>query len=125
MASGGLRAPISASEQLFIGEDRPIEIAVVDEHNEPVDMTGWALTWELLDEPGGNVIVSKTTPVGIVIQDGENTEGNNDAALISLFDTDTEGEGPGTYYHVLRRTDADNEVVLAEGPVKLGQASLS
>ena len=122
---GAKEARIAESEHWMIGEDRTIRIDVVQSDDvTPQTMTGWALTWELLDRRGGTVLLTKTTASGIAIGNGA---GTNDRATITVADTDIEGItgiAPGTFYHVLRRTDAGNEAVLAFGDAVLQRASI-
>lgn len=128
MASGGVRANITADDHVVIGEDRTINIDVNQSDGTTAQtMTGWALTWELLDRPKGTVLVSKTTGAGtITIGNGDGTD---DRAAITLADGDTESgtisTGAGNYWHVLRRTDAGNEAVIAYGRFVLQQGSIT
>lgn len=71
-------------------EDRPIQIDVnQSDGTTPQTMTGWALTWELLDRENGTVLVTKTTGAGdITIGNGD---GTNDRASFTLTDADIEG----------------------------------
>lgn len=127
---GAVEAKIQESEHWFIGEDRSIVIDVTSDGTTPQTMTGWALTWELLTQRGGTVLITKATGgSGITIGNGS---GTNDRATVVVTDVDTEGDGtandppldPGTYFHVLRRTDSGSESVLAFGDAVLQEASL-
>ena len=114
---GAVESPITRSEHWFTGEDRLINIDVVQADGvTPQDMTGWSLTWELKDGPTGMVRVAKSVGSGLVIGDGA---GTGDRASITIADTDTEGLPAGTYYHHLRRTDPGNEIVLSFGAAVL------
>lgn len=115
---GAKEAPIRESEHLFIGEDRTIRIDVVQsDDTTPQAMTGWSLTWELLNRRGGTVLITKTPSIG-------NGSATDDRATITITDTDTEAIDPGTYFHVLRRTDAGGEAVLAFGDAVIQEASI-
>lgn len=128
---GAVEARIAESEHWFIGEDRTLVFDVTSDGTTPQTMTGWALTWEMLERRGGNsVLISKTTGAAqITISNGA---GTNDRATVAITDVDTEGDGtdndppldPGTYFYVLRRTDAGSESVLAFGDAVLQEASL-
>ena len=122
-ASGGVKAAIGRDQNLYIGEDRTINVDVNQSDGTPQPMTGWALTWELTDRAGGTVLLTKTVGSGITIGNGDGTD---DRAAITLADGDTEGltDGAGIYYYYLRRTDGDSEVNMAFGPVHLLKASI-
>ena len=122
-----IQAPITAADQLWIGEDKTLRIDVKQTDGTTAQtMTGWALTWELLDRSGGEVLLTKTTGAGeIAIGNGDGTD---DRASVTIDDVDTEEaslpDGPGNYYHALRRTDAGSEALLSYGGVLLQRASI-
>lgn len=120
---GAVESPVTEAQHWFIGEDRSLRYDVTSDGTTPQTMTGWALTWELLDRRGGTVLITKTTVSGITIGTGSGTD---DRATVAVSDTDTEAltGGAGTYHTVLRRTDAGSEVVLAFGDAVLQKASI-
>ena len=101
---GALEGNITKADAFFRGEDKAIVVEIVDEDDNPVDMDGWTLSWILYNRPGGTAQITKTTSNGIGIQDGK---GVNSQAVIRVEDTESEDLDPGTYYHILRRTDSD------------------
>ena len=115
---GAREANITTAEAWFKGEDRTIHIDVDQaDGTTPQNMTGWALTWELLSSNSGPALLTKTTAAaGISITNGD---GTNDRAAVTINDTDTEPLAGGVYYYRLRRTDAGNEVVLTYGSAVL------
>ena len=117
------RFDIDASDGWFIGEDKTIEIDVVQSDGSTAQtMTGWALTWELKrSQFHSTVLISKTTASGISIGNGDGTD---DRASITVADTDTEDLEPGTYYHQLRRSDAGSEVILSRGDAVILESGL-
>jgi hypothetical protein len=118
-------AKVDQSAEWYIGEDKTVRISVKQADGTTAQtMTGWAEIYELLDRQGGTVLFSKTTGAGEITFD--NDAGTDDRALIAVTDADTEGlaNGAGWYYHVLRRTDAGSEGVIAEGGVLLKKASI-
>lgn len=118
---GAVETDIDKSEQWFTGEDRTIDYLVDDSAGADLDVSGYALTWELkrsLD--AATALITKTKAAGqIVVADGT---GTNDKATVTITDTDTEGMKPGRYFHVLRRTDLGNEIWLAFGKVTLSSS---
>ena len=126
---GAVESPIAESVHWFVGEDRTLLYDVTSDGTAAQTMTGWALTWELLDKrasAGGTVLLTKTTGAGtITIGNGAGTD---DRATVTIADVDTESgtlpNGPGTYFTVLRRTDAGSEVTLAFGDAVIQRASI-
>lgn len=118
-----VESAIKGSDEWFIGVDKTLRYyAYQSDGTTPQNMTGWALTWELYDKPGGTVQLSKTTGDDVTIGDGN---GTGDLASVAVADDDTEGMQAGTYYHVLRRTDAGSEDVLSYGPAALKDLGVS
>lgn len=106
------RTNITASFFWFAGEDKVIRIPIVDEDDSALNVSSFALTFELklmLDTVIGSALISKTTGAGDITFDSD--AGTNDRVLIAIDDDDTEGL-TGTYSGVLRRTDAGSEGVL-------------
>lgn len=122
-----IHAPITSADEWFIGEDKTIDIDVNQTDGTTAqNMTGWALTWELLDQAGGTVLLTKTTALGeIAIGDGDAT-GDRASVTIDAADTAVASlpDGPGDYYHALRRTESGSGALLAYGGAALGQASI-
>lgn len=122
---GAREANITLADNLTIGEDRPLAYDVKQSDDTTAQtMTGWALTWELLDRRGGNVVLTKTTAGGsIVIGNGV---GTNDRATVSIAAADTLALSFGAreYWCTLRRTDAGSAVELAFGTLPLLKGSL-
>ena len=103
------RTDITASLFWFAGEDKVIRIPIVDESNAALNVSSFALTFELkdaIDTVIASAKFSKTTGAGQITFD--NSAGTNDRVLIAIADTDTEGLN-GKYQGVLRRTDAGSE----------------
>lgn len=54
---------------MFAGEDRDIEFLVTDEDGDPVDITGFSITWKLR---GRGIALDKSVGSGLTITDGPN-----------------------------------------------------
>lgn len=118
---GAIESPIRESEHWYIGEDRTLRYPVTESDGSTAQtMTGWSLTWELLDRRGGTAVISKATGSGIVIGDHNGTD---DRAVVTILAADSEDLEPGTYWYVLRRTNSGNAAVLAFGDAVLQRAS--
>ena len=123
MIEMALKASIPPSETWFIGEDKTITFEVDQSDGSTAQvMTGWGLTWELLDSaqtPVVNAKISKTVGSGIAIGNGDGTDSK---ATVTIADDDTENLEAKIYYHQIRRTDAGSEQILAFGPAHLRKA---
>lgn len=119
MPSGGIQATITSDEHLTPGEDRTLRWVVKDENGVAItDFSAWTFGWYLLKRQNvprtstidGEVIITKITGSGISA-----TAPNVDVS-IDPADTITEVKA-GTYFYELWRTDADDVIRLAYGPV--------
>jgi hypothetical protein len=109
---GGLESQILESEHLTIGEDRTIEIPVVQSDGSTAQtMTGWTLVWSLMDRPGGTALITKTPTIG-------NSAGTDDLATITVDAADWTSAGitdPDSLFHVLYRNDSGSVSMLSFG----------
>ncbi len=85
------------------------------------DLTGYTMEWVLREGPtGATALLTKTVGSGITI-----TSEVDGVCQVAVDDTDTvDGSGniliqPGEYYHTLRKTNVDDESVLAYGKAVL------
>jgi len=118
-ASGGVKADIGRDQNLVIGEDRTINIDVNQADGSTAQsMTGWALSWFLMDKPEGTALATLTTASEITIGNGDGTD---DRAAITVADTVTEAltDSSALYWHELWRTDAGSESRIAYGTVHI------
>lgn len=105
----------TSAHHVHEGEDRTVRHDVVDGSEAVVNMTGWALRWELYDSAGTSKFI-KTTGAGIAIGNGA---GTGDRATVTIDAADTDGLAAGTYKYELTRTDSGNKIVLARGYVQI------
>ena len=115
MATSLIQNITITSHHMHEGEDRTVRHDVVDSSDVAVDMTGWALRWELYDSAGTSKF-TKTTGSGIVIGNGADT---GDRATVTIDAADTDALAAGTYHYELARTDSGNKIVLAMGFVQI------
>ncbi len=116
MATSVVQNITKSDHHMHEGEDRTIRHDVVDENDVAVDMTGWALRWELYTKsPETSHFIKTTGGSGIVIGNGAAT---GDRATITIDAADTDGLA-GTYLYELARTDTGNKIVLAKGYVQI------
>ena len=109
-----IESPVTKRHRYVIGDDRPIQIDVVDKDGAAKNMNGWALTFEIkATRTSTTALISKTTVSGITIGDGAGTD---DRASITISDADAEAAlSEGVYWCQLRRTDAGSEELLQYG----------
>ena len=115
---GAIETDVTKEKQFFTGEDRTFEYLCVDASDVELDVSSYALTWELKRSLGSpTAVLTKTKAAGeIVITSGT---GTNDVATVTLTDEDTEDLPSGRYFHVLRRTNAGSESWMSFGEVIL------
>jgi hypothetical protein len=115
-SSGSLKATITADANLTPGEDRTLRYVVKDADGVNISsFSGWTFGWYLLPKQStprtsSDVIITKITGSGIT-----DSVPNVDVAL-DPADTLTAVKA-GTYFYELWRTDADDVVRLAYGPI--------
>jgi hypothetical protein len=117
MTSGSLKATINADANLTPGEDRTLRYVVKDADGVNVsDFTGWTFGWYLMQRQSTprtstDVIITKTSPAGGISATAPNVD-------VSLDPADTiTAVRAGGYFYELWRTDADDVIRLAYGPI--------
>jgi hypothetical protein len=100
----------------FPGSKFVLTIDVVDEQvpPQPQAMTGWEV--DLVISNGSAVVVHKSEEDGIVVSNGDDTD---DRGTITIDPADSLGLTPGTYVLAFWRTDGEEDVPLAYGPIVL------
>lgn len=99
-------ADITEEDDWFIGEDKSLVFTVVDSAGVVQNITGWTIEWYLSLEEGSPAILTKTATL---------TTPASGICTVTVADTDTDPLAPGKYFHMLKRTNAANETVLAKG----------
>lgn len=113
-----VRSNITEADHLFRGEDRALQILVVDEAGVPLNVSGYTLEWNLARNVEDAPLVSITS--GIAVSDGN---GTGDLVTVTVGADDTIGLLPGWYRHALWRTDLGSTYVLTFGKCYLGRAA--
>lgn len=117
---------ITSAHAWFTGEDKRIWFEVYGADGvTPIDITGWTLSWQLKRlRDAGPALIAKTTDAGISISGTfiASAAINRQRAIVTVTDDDTAGLPAGTYWHELKRTDADVEQVIAQGEAVLRPA---
>lgn len=116
------QADILTTDYLFLGEDKTLAFDIVDGNGNELDVSTFQMEWVLRRNVNDDHIkISKTTTGGdISVTTGQSLQSR---VLVSLIDDDTSGFLPGTYQHVLRRTDGGVEAVLSFGRAILQKAA--
>jgi len=110
-------SPITASRNLFAGTDKAIVWSIVDENNEPIDASGFAIEFRLQSSADDGETWSdeftKDTAGGGVHQ-GDDT----DQVQVDILETDTQNFDLSLrYQYRLIRTDPGSVDVLAYGEI--------
>ena len=117
---GGKESNIQETEHWFIGEDRDIQMPMVDVNGAAVDMSGWTLEFVLYDRRGGTALITKSSPT---LSD---SAGTNDLATVTILSSDyTLVVKSRTYWYEWHRTDSGDEAVLASGQAVIRAGGLS
>jgi hypothetical protein len=121
---------VTAASHVFLGEDKVLEFTITDEDDVPVDVSGWAMIWDLrkADKTTGDALIEKTTGAGITVTGVYNVAPlvNTQRVLVTLADTDSDSSTTiqaKTYRHALKRSDDGSETVLAFGDFTFLQAT--
>lgn len=115
---------IAVTDHWFIGEDRIFQFTVKDANSATIDITGWAITWELrASTDAASALLSKSVGSGINL-----TDPTNGVLEVHINRADTwSGTAaviqPGRYVHALHRTDAGAVTELAFGDAVLQLAA--
>lgn len=116
------KVKIGSGGSLFLGEDKTLEFEVLDDSDVPVDMTGWALTFDAkVSEFGDTSDLSKTA--SITGSYSATRSSNKQRAVVTLTDTDTEALNAITYQYSLKRTDAGFETIINYGDLVFERAT--
>jgi hypothetical protein len=107
---GGMVSNITRNESLFLGEDRVIRFTVLDDANQPVDITGWQIRFYFKEREGGDTIFTHMPDIA---------PGTGGVLDVVLEREDTIEQFPGTYFYLLERIDPGNNNVLAYGGITL------
>lgn len=113
---------ITSASQYFTGEDKALAFTIYQGRSSTVqDITGWALSWMVKarkTDADSAALVTKTTADDIAL-----TTPASGLCTVTVTDSDIANlTGDVTYWHELKRTDAGNETVLAQGTFTLSQA---
>lgn len=119
---------IGDTQDWFLGEDKTLKFEIYAEDDATIaDITAYAFQWALRrKEDGQEIVLNKTSGAGIAITGAYDADPavNTQRAEVTIADTDTDALEPGTYYHALKRTNADHETILSYGEAFLKRAAL-
>lgn len=105
-----LQADITKDDGFFVGEDKRIVFDVTDttvKVRPPVDITGWAIQWEMASTYSGPAIISV---VAVVLT------GPDGRCIVDIPSADTRDlPGDVGYFYSLRRVDDGSRDELAFG----------
>jgi len=116
-------APITEALEWFVGEKKTLEFTIKDENDQAADITTWELEWVLRPAPAsGTVLISKSS---LEVSELLKSDPINGVCrvLINPDDTLAIPTGGSTYSHALKRSDGDNDQVLAFGEAVLQVAA--
>jgi hypothetical protein len=95
----------------FADEDKTLSLEVLDADGDPVDLTGWTITFEIKPSIGASTsIASETASI-------TGTYNATRASNTQRAEVTTSLDRAGRWTYAFRRTDSDARMVLAHGPV--------
>lgn len=105
----------SSANNLFLGEDKVLRLHVKDSAGVPVDISGWAVLFNVreYDKASMDVLVKSASISGVYSVD---PDVNAQRAIVTLTDTETAALSARRYRHSWKRTDDGSETILAFGP---------
>ncbi len=108
---GAIESAAAETEHIALGEDRPLQWNVTQSNGStPQNMSGWTVEFNLLDQQGGQALITKTPAT---IQNGAATL---DQAEVTIDAADWSGiTKPGSYFYTLHRSDSGSVALLAFG----------
>lgn len=118
-------ANITQDDGWYKGTDKKLRYSIFsdDAQTTPLDVSTFALSWQLSSKPGQAPTLTKTLGSGITVTGVFNASPslNTQVVEVAIADTDTDALAATTWWHELKRTDAGLEEVLAHGYARLLQ----
>ena len=114
----------SGSGEIFIGEDKTLSFEILDSDDDPVNMAGWDVLFDVRakDNSEGTALITKTaTILGTFNADRTlnaqraEIELTDDDLLATVFKGSNLPSGAKTYRYSLKRMTSGQETVLARG----------
>ena len=110
-----LDATIGGSGTLFVGEDKLLKLELIDVDEDPVNMSGWTLLFDVRrKDSSAEPAILSITPVLEGTYNATRSL-NTQRAVVTLTDTHMNLFKEQTYRHSWKRMDDNNETVLAWG----------
>ena|SRR5205814_1643415 len=111
----------TAADEWYVGEDKTLNIAVVDVAGAAVNITGWTLEWVLRLRPSNPTkLISKTIGSGITV-----TNAAGGLLTIQVARADSVNLHAGRYYHGLARTNSASYDITVDGYADLLRSAAS
>lgn len=109
---------------ILVGEDKQIKLELLDTSDVPVNMTGWAITFDVrTTDTSAAVLVTKTASVAGTYS--ATRASNTQRATATLTDSDLDATvfEAKVYRYSFKRTDDGSETILAWGPFVVQRAT--
>ncbi len=126
------RQDLGGGGTLFVGEDVEINFEILpqganvtDPSVQPIDISGWGLTFVVRATESPTSPPLLTVPATVVGTYNVVRATNSQRARVTLTDSDLAAAvfQPGTYKHSLKRTDDGSEKVVSYGDFEVEQAT--
>jgi hypothetical protein len=118
---------IGEDEELYLGEDKHLDLEVLDDDDVPVNVTGWTATFDMRDHAHSDqTVISRSCSV---VGTYSATRALNTQRLRAALTDDDSSTGskplfpPGLYAYSFKRTTAGDETVLRAGLIRWREAT--
>lgn len=116
---GATTVTIGGEGTLFVGEDKIVELELVDDPDAaspvPVNMAGWEVLFDVRSKDASSTAIFTKTAAIVGIYNAVRAS-NTQRARVTLTDTEMNTVKQKTYRHSWKRMDDGVETVLARGP---------
>lgn len=113
---------LGGNGEIFIGEDKTIEMEILDRSDVPVNITGWTITVVISLTPTSAALFTKT-PATISGSYNAVRASNTQRASVGLTDTELATLTKGKYTWSAKRDENGSESILAWGSFVVQRAN--
>lgn len=115
---------IGGDGDVMVGEDKVFRLELLDSSSVPVNMTGWAITFDVrTSDTASQVLITKTATVSGTYSATRGANTQRASATVTDSDLASSVFEAKTYRYSFKRTDDGSETILAYGPFKVQRAT--
>lgn len=115
---------IGGDGDVMVGEDKIFRLELLDSSSVPVNMTGWAITFDVrTSDTASQVLITKTAAVSGTYSATRSANTQRASATVTDSDLASSVFEAKTYRYSFKRTDDGSETILAYGPFRVQRAT--